>query len=229
MAWVLTQTASIYQQQGEYNQAIDYEERSLKLEKERGDEEGQAISLHQLSILYMLQGDYPTALARSQEAEKLNRSSGRKHLLAGNLHQQGLILTALARAAQTEEEGTTYRRAALERFQQSLAIRRRIEDQAGAADTLGELGKLLRDAGQMREAIAAFNEALDIFTRLGNPAKIGLVLQDLGIIHERQAQYEAALEKYQQALGIVERAGAVREAEIIRRHIVRVQAKLRGG
>jgi tetratricopeptide (TPR) repeat protein len=228
MAAALTQIASVYQDQGKYDEAIEYEERSLGLEKERRNEEGRAISLYQLSILYMLQGDYATALARSQEAEKLASKLNNDHFLAAMLHQQGLIHTDLARAAQTDSERATHRRAAVERFQQSLAINRRIGNEADAADTLGELGKLLRDAGQMREAIAAFTEALEIDQRLGRPVQVGIDLEFLGSVHERQGQYTAALEKYQQALNILERVGAVRVAENNRRHIARVQAKLRG-
>ena len=67
---------------------------------------------------------------------------------------------------------------------------------------LGEHGRLLMDAGQMREAIAAFTEVLEISQRLDNPVKVGIALEMLGTIHERQGQPEAALEKYEQALAL---------------------------
>jgi tetratricopeptide (TPR) repeat protein len=152
-----------------------------------------------------------------------------EHGVAKCLHQQGLTLNRLARAAQTDEEGTTHRRAAFERFQQSLAINRRIGNEADAADTLGELGKLLRDAGQMREAIAAFTEALDIDQRLGRPAKVGIRLEFLGSVHERQGQYAAALEKYQQALELARQFSSPQDVAIVEGHVARVQTKMRGG
>jgi tetratricopeptide (TPR) repeat protein len=228
MAAVLNQQSIIYDMMGRYDDAVATGERGLKLIRELGDEEGQAIVLHQLSIFYLDKGDYATALARSEEAEKLNRRLHREAGIATNLHQQGLMLTNLACTAHTNKERITHLSAAFERFQQSLVIARRIGHEPGIANCLGELGKLLRDAGQMGEAIAAFTEALDIFTRMGNPTRTGFALQDLGIVHELQGQHAAALEKYQQALNILERVGAVREAEINRRHIGRVQAKLRG-
>jgi tetratricopeptide (TPR) repeat protein len=229
MAAVLSRIAAFYRDRGNYEQAIEYEERSLGLGKERGDEEGQAISLHQLSILSMLQGDYPTALTRSQEAEKLARKLNNDRFLAAMLHQQGLILTDLARAAQTDEKRATHRRAAAERFQQSLDIKRRIGDQAGAVDTLHELGKLLMAAGQMREAIAMFSEALDTNRRLGRPDRVGIGLELLGLVHERQGQYAAALEKYQQALELLRQYGSPQQQAVVEDDIARVQAKLRGG
>ncbi len=52
---------------------------------------------------------------------------------------------------------------------------RRIGDEAGAADSLGELGKLLMGAGRMREAIAAFNEVRR------NPSAAGQSRRKLGL------------------------------------------------
>ncbi len=122
-----------------------------------------------------------------------------------------------------------HRAAAVERFEASLAISLRIGNQASAADTLGELGKLLMDAGQMREAIAAFTECAGIYRDTNNPTKLGITLEFLGSVHERQDQYAAALEKYQQALNILERVGAAPEAENNRRHIARVRGKMGSG
>ena len=48
------------------------------MKRELSDEEGQAISLYQLSMLYMLKEDYAAALARSQEAEAINRKLGQE-------------------------------------------------------------------------------------------------------------------------------------------------------
>jgi Flp pilus assembly protein TadD len=85
--------------------------------------------------------------------------------LASDLHLQGIIYNSLGRAAQAETEVEAHHQAAIKRFQESLAIKRRIGNEAGTADSLAELGKLLQDAGQMGEAVAAFNEALDVYQR----------------------------------------------------------------
>jgi len=229
MAAVLHQIANVYRHQGKYEQGIKYEERGLRLKREQGNEEGQIISLVELSILYYLKDDYFAALTHGKEAEKLACKVENDGLLAETLHQQGLILNRLAGAAQTDGERMAHHRAALERFQQSLIIDRRIGDEVKAADTLGELGKLLLAAGQMREAVAAFTEALDISVRMGNPIKMSVGLQDLGLIHEVQEQYAAALEKYQQALELLRQYGSPQYVATMERNIARVQARLRGG
>ncbi len=96
-------------------------------------------------------------------------------MLAANLHEQGLIYNRMANAADSDQARADHRQTAAERFQDSLAIKRRIGNEAGAADTLGELGKLLRDAGQMNEAIAAFNEALATYRKTEQSGEMALL------------------------------------------------------
>jgi len=228
IAAVLAQISQVYQLKGEIDQGIAKQNSSLQLQQQRGNKQGQAISLHGLSMLYTLKEDYATALGHSEEAEKLALKLGDNHLLAASLHQQGIILTDLARTAQSDEERRTHLQVASERFQSSLELLRRIGDEAGAADPLVELGTLLVEAGRMREAIAAFTEALATYTQLGSPARIGKALERLGFVHERQGEYKAALEKYQQVLKIVQQYSSPQDQAIIEHNIARVQAKLRG-
>jgi tetratricopeptide (TPR) repeat protein len=228
MAAALTQIASVYQDQGNYDKAIGYEERSLAIERERDNEEGQAISLHQISMLYRHKEDYAAALARSQEAETLFRKLGMELHMATTLHEQGIIYAKLARAATEEAEAGRQSQAAFGRFTESLATERRIGNEVGTASTLNELGKLLRDVGQMKDAIAMHSEALEIHQRANNPAKVGLTLEFLGSVHERQGQLAAALEKYQQALELY-RQYAPPEVERCKRNIALLRGKMGNG
>lgn len=228
MAAALGQMSYVYQDQGKYPEAIAKSDQALAIVRATGDEEGQAISLHQLSMLYRRSEDYATALARSQEAEKLARKVGNEAHVAATLHEQGLIYTDLARAAGTDDEAAGHRGQAFQRFQQSLAIKRRIGNEAGAGDSLAELGRLMMYADQMRDAIAMISEALDIARRLGDPVKTGIRLEQLGQIHERQGQYPAALEKYEEALGLYQKY-APPEVERCRRNIALLRGKMGGG
>jgi tetratricopeptide (TPR) repeat protein len=212
----------------EIDSSIEKYFRALDIFRLEERHEGQAMCLHQLSILYHIKGDYATSLAHSEEAEKLFRKLNTEAHVARALHQQGLILNDLADAAQIDEEWGAQRRAAFERFQQSLDIARRIGYEVGAADALGELGKLLRDTGQMHKAIAAFTEFTETHRRLGNPARVSIGLELLGTVHERQGQYTAALEKYQQSFELLRQYSSPQEAARLENHIVQMQAKLWG-
>jgi len=212
----LNMQGQVLQNMGAYDRAIEKQEASLQIKCEIGNEEGQAISLHQLSILYRHKEDYETALARSREAEELARKLDNDHFLAKTFQAQGIIFNQMDRSGEASE-----------RFRKSLEILRHIGDESGAADSLGELGKLLQDTGQMRKAIAAFKECLEIHRRHGDP-KMGIDLEMLGTIHERQGEHAAALEKYQQALRIFQQVGMANEARITQQDIARVREKLGG-
>ncbi len=214
MSTALSLQSSILWKMGDLDRAIDKQQAALQIDRERGDEEGQAISLHQLSIFYMLKQDYDAALAHSQQGEALARKLGNNQFLAAMLHEQGLIFNRLNR-----------KQDAFERFSERLKIARRIGDESGAADSLGELGKLYGGTGMLREAIAAFNEALEIYQRQGNP-KMGITLALLGQVHEQQGEYAAALEKYQQALGIFQQVGMAPYVAEAQQSIAQVRGKM---
>jgi tetratricopeptide (TPR) repeat protein len=230
MATALAQISVIYRRIGDIDEAIAKQEASLEIKREIGDEEGQAISLHQLAMLYREKGELGEAMARSQAAEALARKLGLEHGVAKCLHEQGLILKRMtpeqAAASLDTEEGP--RALAFARFQESLKLSRRIGNEAGAADSLGELGKLLRDAGQYKEAIEAFMEAIEIDRRLGNPVNIAISLEFLGIVHEQQGQFAAALEKFREALALLEKYGSPDQIAIERNHIARVEKRMSG-
>jgi tetratricopeptide (TPR) repeat protein len=228
MAVALAQISMIYGLKGEIDQSIAKQNASLQLSRQIACERYEAIGLHRLSVLYMLKKDYATALGHSEGAERLTRRLGDDHLLASILHQQGLIFIDLASTVQSDEDHRTRVQTATERFQSSLKISRRLEDEAVAADTLVEIGELRLDAGRMQEAIAAFTEGLATYARLEIPAKTGIALGRLGLVHERQGEYEAALEKYQQALRVLQQYGSPQDQAIAERSIAQVEAKLRG-
>ena len=229
MATALGQMGLILQSMGRFDDGIESSEKAHAISKELENEDMQAMSLHQLSILYHQKEDYTTALAHSQTAEVLARKLNNDQFLAVMLHEQGLIYNRMANAVDSDAARAGHRQQAAERFQDSLAIRHRIGDEAGTGDALGELGKLLKDAGQMNEAIAAFNEALATYRKLGEPVKTGSVLEFLGSVHERQGQYAAALAKYREALALLQQYGSPQQIAIEQNLIAGVLAKMEGG
>ena len=166
MAAALAQMADhLPEERADIDEAIAKQEASLEIEREIGDEEGQAISLHQLAMLYRSRARWGRRWRAAGRRRRWPASWGIAHGVAKRLHEQGLILTLMtpeqAAASLGVEEGP--RALAFARFQESLKLSRRIGNEGGAADSLGELGKLLRDAGQYKEAIEAFNEVARIY------------------------------------------------------------------
>lgn len=227
MAASLSSIASINMAQGNIDKAIENEERSMALSMELGDVQGQAMSLNQLAIMYHMKGAYEASLAHSQKSGYLARKIKDETLTVSSLHMQGQIYVAMANSADSDEDRQAYREKAKSHFRESLTTLRYVDNEPGIASSLGELGKLLLDDGEINEAIAAFNEALEIDRRLGRPTEVAIDLEFLGMVHERQGEYKAALAKFQEALALFRRY-APHDMTFTENNIARVQAKLRG-
>ena len=77
--------------QGEYPQALDFYQRSLKIREEIGDRDGVAKSLHQIGMLHQDQGEYPQALNFYQRSLKIKEEIGDRPGLARSLAETGLL------------------------------------------------------------------------------------------------------------------------------------------
>ena len=114
----------------------------------------------------------------------------------------------------------------------------RLGDEAGTADSLVELGKLLEGSGQYEAAEQCFDKALDINHRQNNPVKMGIAFNSRGVLYEQQgdevavtlqkAYYHKALEKLEQAL-ILFKQYTYHDVAITERNIARVKEKLGEG
>jgi tetratricopeptide (TPR) repeat protein len=104
--------------------------------------------------------------------------------------------------------------AAVEAYQQALAIRRRLAQQQpqvyepDVAMTLNNLGNALRDLRRYEAAVEAYEEALGIYRQLAQQQPqvyepdMATTLNNLGAALSDLRRYEAAVEAYEEALGI---------------------------
>jgi tetratricopeptide (TPR) repeat protein len=87
-------------------------------------------------------------------------------------------------------------------FQQSLTIRREIQDRRGEGAALTALGQVARRRGQLEQAEAFFQQALIILREVQNRQGEGTTLAYLADIARDRGDFEQAERYYQQALAI---------------------------
>ncbi|WP_221031494.1 ATP-binding protein [Actomonas aquatica] len=92
-------------------------------------------------------------------------------------------------------------------YEQSIAIRREMDNPAFLADGLMGLGINLRELTRIDEARAALDEALAIHREAQDEGGLAGVLTNLGNLERDQKNYEAALSAYTEALGYDRAAG----------------------
>ena len=98
---------------------------------------------------------------------------------------------------------------ALEKFEESLEIAKRIEDVVGESRSLHQIGMIYELKGSYDPALAKYEESLEIAKRIGDVALEASTLHQIGMIYHKQGSYDSALEKYEESLEIVKRIGDV--------------------
>ncbi|HKP81172.1 MAG TPA: tetratricopeptide repeat protein [Pyrinomonadaceae bacterium] len=198
-ALVLHNLGYLLQSRGDYKQALDYYERSLKIKEELGDRVGVAKSLHQIGIIQLEGGDYEQALDYYERSLKIEEELGNREGVASSLHEIGRIqqkrgdyeqaLDYYERSFKIEEElgnregvasslhqfGVLQQlrgdyAQALDYYERSLKIKEELSDREGAANSLGQIGDVLTEIGRYVEAFDHLLPALITFSELESPS-----------------------------------------------------------
>jgi tetratricopeptide (TPR) repeat protein/serine/threonine protein kinase len=91
---------------------------------------------------------------------------------------------------------------ALQSFQQSLEIKRRLGLKRGIADSLEMIGQMEAALGKNDAALKDFNEALQMRRDIGDKSGTGDVLNDIARFYNDHSQFDKALALLKQALQI---------------------------
>lgn len=102
-------------------------------------------------------------------------------------------------------------------LERCVAIRRRLGDEAGMAEAIGELGLAALARGDVAEAISRFERALERETALGHAAGVALTARRLAQAVRERGEHERAVALLRRALNIHEKTG--NRAEVVRARI----------
>lgn len=126
------------------------------------------------------------------------------------------------KAAALQATGSAYRDLnkpddAIRSYQESLDIRRRLNDKGGIASSLDGIA-VVQDQrlGKPEAALKTYQEVLRVRREIGDKQGIGDTLLNLGVLYERRGQYEEALRYYKDSLEIEREIGnSTREAQCL--------------
>jgi eukaryotic-like serine/threonine-protein kinase len=102
-------------------------------------------------------------------------------------------------------------------LERCLGIRRRLGDEAGMAEAIGELGLAAFARGDMDDAISRFERALERETALGHAAGVALAARRLAQAARERGDHERAVPLLRRSLNIHEKTG--NRAEVVRAKI----------
>ncbi len=113
-------------------------------------------------------------------------------------HSYGILLQSLGRYGD-----------ALEKYEESLQIKKRIGDVSGEGKSLHQIGNINYYTGSYDQALEKYKEALEISKRIGDVSGEAASLHQIGMIYQENGLYDDPLEKYEEALEIAKRIGDV--------------------
>lgn len=236
IAVALLAKGDIYRARGDYKQAKEQYDQSLKLAEEIGDKVILADVLSSVGVNYSRQGNYPQALDFLQRALRLREELGDKVTISRELRNVGNVyvlqtdnlraLEILQRSLKLSDElgnkanssatllsiGIIYYSQgnypqALDYFQQSLKIKREIGDRAGVARALSNSGSIYGLQGEYAKALDCLQQTLEIREELGDKPGTLEVLHNIGVTYFLQGDYAKAISYDQRVLKLAEELG----------------------
>lgn len=193
----LSNMGLIYENNGDYAKAIDYNTKSLEIDEELGKKGGVITSLNNIAIIYQKQGDFGMALVFFSRSLRIHEELDDKKGIANTLNNIGIIYDNLGDYAK-----------AIANFNRCLKIREEIEDDPIIiANSLNNLGLVYKSQGAHAKAIDYLSRSLKIRESINDKKGTATSLNNIGLIYHEQEDYENALDYYTRCLAIKEEIG----------------------
>jgi tetratricopeptide (TPR) repeat protein len=188
---------------GNYEQAINNYQQSLKISETLNDKKGISAILGNIGSAYYFQGDYPKALNNYFKALKL----------AEEINDNNRIVINLGNIGNVYKDQSDYTKA-LEYYFKALKMNKELGNKNGIAANLGNIGIVYKEqavASRSKKDSVASNslyqkalnyslEALKINEELGDERSTANQLGNIGTVYHDLKNYPKALEYYFKAL-----------------------------
>ncbi|MCU0545652.1 MAG: CHAT domain-containing protein [Oscillatoriaceae cyanobacterium Prado104] len=211
--------------------AIAKYEEALKLYREAGDRQQEAVVLYNIGNVYSELGEKQKALDYYSQSLPISRAVGNRLLEASTLNNIGNVysdwgekqkaldyysqsLTLIRAVGNRSFEARTLnnignvysnlgeQQKALDYYSQSLPISRAVGDRWQEASTLNNIGKVYLDLGDQQKALDYYNQSLPISRAVGDRSLEATTLNNIGKVYSDLGEQQKALDYYSQSLPI---------------------------
>jgi len=197
----LANLGRVYQELGQYDDALVCHREALALCQQAEDPAGQAEQLANLAAALQAQGQREEAVAYLQRAVTLDQETGNEPALAADLNNLGILLQQVERY---DDALACHRRA--------LALHQQADNDVGCANQLANMAAIHRARGDRDAARECYQKAWALDSRTGNVLAQITDLCNLGRLFADMGEMGKAIASYQNAIGL-DRQVADREAE----------------
>lgn len=195
---------NIYHNLGKPDEALEYYQQALEINRKLGYEQGAAHNLNNIGTLYNELGKPDEALKCQEEALEISRKFKDEQAIANSLANIGTIYTD---SGKPEE--------ALKLFQDTLEINKKNKYQEGIANVFNNIGLAHSKLRETEQALDYYQKALKINKNIGYKEGVATNLGNIGLIYITLGKSKEALKYYQEALEIFIHMNAEPRIEIL--------------
>ena len=191
-----TNLGNVYRSVGEYEKAREHLEKSLAIQKEIGDRNGEATSYANLGAVYGSVGEYEKAREHLEKSLAIQKEIGDRN---GESSSHGNLGNVYLSVGEYEK--------AREHLEKSLAIRKEIGDRNGEATSYLNLGNIYLSVGEYEKGREHIEKSLAIHREIGGRNGEASCYTNLGNVYQFVGEYEKAREHLEKSLAIRKEIG----------------------
>ncbi len=188
---IFKQLGESYQQQRQFDRAIEYYQQSLTLSRKVENRRSEATALFYLGNVYLELREFKQAESFYQDCLEIEQEIDDRESQASTYHNLGMV----AQELREYEIAKQY-------YQQALDIKIEFDDRYAQASTYGQLGIVAQELREYEIAKQYYHQALDIYIEFGDRYSQASTYHNLGMVAQKLREYEIAKQYYQQALDI---------------------------
>ncbi|MBA2610507.1 MAG: tetratricopeptide repeat protein [Bacteroidetes bacterium] len=243
-----------FQENDDYENALAYYIKSLKIQEEIGDKHDIALSLNNLGAAWQSQGNLKKALDYYKKSVAIQEEIGDKEGKANSLGNLGLIYQDLGDPSRSlecyfeslklEEEigektgmaitlnciGGIYNNLgdilkAIDYFSRSIKIHEELGDKNGLAQSFGNIGSVYLSQNDITKALEFFTKALKLNESIDRKEGIIVCLNNIGAAYSRQKNMQKALEYYSRSLELAKKLGRIADVTLLLNNVGNIHEK----
>ncbi len=182
---VYNNVAEIYFEQGEYEKAMPYHEKSLEIYTAQNDKQGMAYSYNFKGDLYFKDGNYKEAIGKYKQALKLYQSIDDIQGTAIQFNKLGLSYYKLGQLKTAQK----YYVSTIKNFGDDVDLKEK-------AIAVNSLGRIYADRNELNKAIDYSKQSLDLAQQVNSKSEIQSAYESLYRYYEKMNNPAKALEYF---------------------------------
>jgi len=201
-AYIFHQFGTIHDGQGNYNEAVEYYEKSLEISKKSlpANHSSLAILYNNIGLVYKSMGEYSKALEYYEKDLEISKKSLPENHpdLATSYNNIGLVYKSMGEYSK-----------ALQYYEKSLEIKKKTlpEDHPSLATSYNNMGSVYDSMGEYTKALEYYEKSLEIMKKSlpANHPSLATSYNNIGVVYDSMGEYTKALEYYEKDLEILKK------------------------